>query len=223
MKTIKNYHPTSMKYEDKYTKDLLEYFGFLLLDLNNIKDLTKGKINETIAAWKDKYQDELEEVNRIHVLKLDKFSDKTIPTDETKREQTTLVNQLTNANMDMLNVNVDFLRQKFVELKTLENTYNYSKSMSDEFVRQVASSLEDKIVLFATMSTIGNLRELLFGNAESQGYTEYLWITQRDSKVRPSHAAMDGKWIKFDAVNPQPAGYHVGMDYNCRCFIGAVR
>lgn len=212
-----------MKYEDKYTKDLLEYFGFLLLDLNNIAELTKGKINDAISQWKDKYQDEIEEVNHDHLLKLDTFSNKTIATDETKREQTTLIRQLSNANTDMLNVNVDFLRQKFIELKTLENTYNYSPAMSDTFVQQIASSLEDKIVLFATMSTIGNLRELLFGNAESQGYTEYLWITQRDSKVRPTHVAMDGKWIRFDAINPQPAGYHVGMDYNCRCYIGAIR
>ena len=44
--------------------------------------------------------------------------------------------------------------------------------------------------------------------------THYIWRTKRDNKVRPSHAANEGKVFSWD--NPPPTG-HPRDDYNCRC------
>ncbi len=44
--------------------------------------------------------------------------------------------------------------------------------------------------------------------------THYIWRTRGDGKVRPSHAANDGKIFAWD--DPPPTG-HPGEDYNCRC------
>ena len=44
--------------------------------------------------------------------------------------------------------------------------------------------------------------------------THYIWRTKRDNKVRPSHAANEGKVFSWD--NPPPTG-HPGDDDNCRC------
>lgn len=44
--------------------------------------------------------------------------------------------------------------------------------------------------------------------------THYIWRTRGDSKVRPSHAANDGKIFAWD--DPPPTG-HPGEDFGCRC------
>jgi SPP1 gp7 family putative phage head morphogenesis protein len=215
---IKNYHKESIKYENKYAEELLVIYGILISMLNKVQRLTEKSIEDTIRLWKIEYAKEIEELNANYVNKLHEFSNRIVPTKEKFKQQETQVKKLTNANDDMLDVTTDFIKQKFTELSILERTYDYSSEQGNKFLEQIVNSTEDKIVLFATMSTINNLRELIFGNAESEGWTEYQWRTQRDSKVRPSHAAMDGKWIKFDDPSPQPAGYHVGEDYNCRCW-----
>ena len=223
MQKIKNYHPTSMMHEKRYKNELLWYFSILVASLNEIKELTDEKIEAAITGWQDKYGDEIAEVNYIHLQKLDRFTNRILTSEETRPEQKELLNKLANANIEMVGLNVDYLRQQFTQLKVLENTYDYSKEMSDKFVQETASTVMDKVALFAVMSTIANLRELIFGNAESEGNTEYQWATQRDQKVRPLHAQMDKKWVRFDDPSPQPLGLHVGMDYNCRCYISAVR
>lgn len=43
----------------------------------------------------------------------------------------------------------------------------------------------------------------------------YIWRTQRDGDVRPSHAANEGRIFSWN--NPPPTG-HPGEDYGCRCY-----
>jgi len=55
---------------------------------------------------------------------------------------------------------------------------------------------------------------------KSAGVTKYIWSTSRDERVRPRHAAMDGKTVSWD--DPPPVGnngerLHVGQDFQCRC------
>ncbi len=49
---------------------------------------------------------------------------------------------------------------------------------------------------------------------QSHAKTHYIWRTRNDRKVRPSHAANDGKIFAWS--NP-PATGHPGEDYGCRC------
>lgn len=45
--------------------------------------------------------------------------------------------------------------------------------------------------------------------------TYYIWHTQEDSKVRPTHAANDDQIFSWD---DPPATGHPGEDFNCRCW-----
>jgi SPP1 gp7 family putative phage head morphogenesis protein len=47
----------------------------------------------------------------------------------------------------------------------------------------------------------------------------YIWRTQEDGRVRPSHAANNGKIFEWD--NPPPTG-HPGQAYGCRCWAERV-
>ncbi len=49
---------------------------------------------------------------------------------------------------------------------------------------------------------------------EARTTTHYIWRTRQDDKVRPEHAANEGKIFAWD--NPPPTG-HPGEDYGCRC------
>lgn len=49
---------------------------------------------------------------------------------------------------------------------------------------------------------------------QQRSTTHYIWRTRGDGKVRPEHAANDGKVFAWD--NPPPTG-HPGEDYGCRC------
>ncbi|MDB2414379.1 phage minor head protein [Rickettsiales bacterium] len=47
------------------------------------------------------------------------------------------------------------------------------------------------------------------------GSTHYIWRTQDDKKVRPSHAANDDKIFEW---SKKPKTGHPGEDFNCRCW-----
>lgn len=56
------------------------------------------------------------------------------------------------------------------------------------------------------------------------GVTRAMWVTERDERVRPAHAAMHGTEYRLDGPPPLPAAYSSnhedcwpGDDYGCRC------
>ena len=56
------------------------------------------------------------------------------------------------------------------------------------------------------------------------GVTQAMWVTERDERVRPAHAAMHGTLYRLDGSPPLPAAYSSngqdcwpGDDFNCRC------
>ena len=58
----------------------------------------------------------------------------------------------------------------------------------------------------------GDLNQLRQKNV---GINSYIWSTSLDERVRPSHAAKEGK--KFSWDNPPNDTGHPVEDYNCRC------
>lgn len=59
-------------------------------------------------------------------------------------------------------------------------------------------------------------RELLLLHYKMLGNSKrYIWRTQDDKKVRPSHATNDDKIFSWDK---RPATGHPGEDYGCRCW-----
>lgn len=75
-------------------------------------------------------------------------------------------------------------------------------------------SMEDRAKFIARneVSTLsGQVTQL---RQQRIGIDKYIWQTSEDERVRPSHAALNGKVMRWDS--PPPFG-HPGMDYNCRC------
>jgi MoaA/NifB/PqqE/SkfB family radical SAM enzyme len=222
MITLNNYHIASVKIEKEYNTELLVVFGTLLNKLNSIDNLTERDINNVVNMWKIENIHEIQEINKIFVEKSANIADKQIPpVNDYQNERK--IDSLTIANDQMLNVTTEFVRQKFIELAVLEHNYNYNSELSTEFVQNIAKSTEDKIELFSTMSVIQNVREFLFLNAKANNYTEYLWRTQRDNRVRLAHAYMEGKWVLINYPPAETNYYHVGQDYNCRCWAAKFR
>lgn len=217
MITLTNYHKESVKVEKEYETELLIPFGELLTKLNSIDILTTRDINDVVNMWKLQNLDEIREINTIFVEKAEEIANKQIPplsSYQNERKSDLLI----IANDQMLNVTTESIRQKFIELAVLEQNYNYNTEQSTEFLQSIVKTTEDKIELFTTMSVIGNIKEFIFANAESHELIEYLWRTQRDSRVRPTHAYMDNKWVRIDQAPKETGYYHVGQDYNCRCW-----
>ena len=57
-------------------------------------------------------------------------------------------------------------------------------------------------------------RRLEHRRQRTEGVTHYIWHTEGDDRVRPDHAANDGKIFRWD--DPPSTG-HPGDDFNCRC------
>lgn len=219
---LDNYHRESMEVESQYADELLLLFGGLLTRLNDIKILTKRDIDNTVNLWKIENINDIQEINTIFVEKAENIANSQIPPQNSYQNERK-VDSLAVANDQMLNITTEYVRQKFIELSVLEQNYNYSDKASTDFLQSIASTTQDKIVLFTTMSTIENVKEFLFDNAIANDFSEYEWATQRDSRVRPSHAAMEGKWVKINQP-PRITGYlHVGQDWNCRCWARRFR
>jgi SPP1 gp7 family putative phage head morphogenesis protein len=92
---------------------------------------------------------------------------------------------------------------------------------------QMRKNLE-KVVLRYQDRTIPNKMKMLATHFNAKltevrmqeaGATHYIWHSRDDKRVRPSHAANDGKVFAWD--NPPETG-HPGEDYNCRCWAEPV-
>lgn len=98
---------------------------------------------------------------------------------------------------------------KHLPLHPIEETdpFVYRKSHAYRQAFENYIRYGEPIRLFEAKATEGN-----------RPTTHYIWRTQGDSKVRPSHRANDGKIFSWD--DPPPTG-HPGEDFGCRCFAQA--
>lgn len=60
---------------------------------------------------------------------------------------------------------------------------------------------------------------LVHARQENLGIVEYIWRTSEDGRVRPEHAANNGKTFRWDSP---PATGHPGEDIQCRCYAEAI-
>lgn len=77
-----------------------------------------------------------------------------------------------------------------------------------ERAQRVAARLARRAVTYARFAATR-------AAAAALGAPEYTWRTQRDERVRSSHAALDGR--SFNWLTGSPVG-HPGEPYGCRCF-----
>ncbi len=103
---------------------------------------------------------------------------------------------------------------------TLEGLSNSSRAseVAKEIMRtgDVTRSRANLIARTETSRTASTLTQV---RAQHIGSTGYIWRTSRDSDVRRSHAAMEGKFVAWTAP-PTLDGMtgHAGALPNCRCY-----
>lgn len=73
---------------------------------------------------------------------------------------------------------------------------------------------KSKAALLARDQTLKLNGQITRQRQQADGITQYIWTTSGDSRVRPSHKALDGSIQSWDV--PPPPG-HPGEDYQCRC------
>ncbi|WP_051919229.1 phage head morphogenesis protein [Basilea psittacipulmonis] len=83
--------------------------------------------------------------------------------------------------------------------KIIQERYDVSKSRANLIARDQSAKLN---------STLSQAQ------AQACGVTQYRWHTSKDSRVRESHAVLDGKVFSYD--NPPSVG-NPGQDFQCRC------
>lgn len=229
MNKLPNYHKYSIQQEKRHEEELLILLSLLLKSLNDLSILTPQNIEQIIQSWKIDNWSSITELTTDHLITLDQHAIKLIAKYESltsKFQRTKIINgnsdiiyKLYEADLQMLNVTIDYIKSKFIELSVLENTYKYTDAQSTAFIVAIVNGVESKVNTFVVQSTINNLRELLLENAKQKGFTEYKWRTQRDDRVRPLHAQMDDRWFRIDDPAPQPLGLQPGEDWGCRCYM----
>jgi SPP1 gp7 family putative phage head morphogenesis protein len=103
---------------------------------------------------------------------------------------------------------------------TLEAMFNASRS--SEVAKEIARSGEVTISranLIARTEVARTSSGLVEARAVHIGSEGYIWRTAGDSDVRPSHRAMNGKFVRWDSP-PTLDGMtgHAGCYPNCRCY-----
>ena len=95
------------------------------------------------------------------------------------------------------------------------------KSILRYINEKVPERIDRQIDLQSTNIIHDGNAEITKARSEAIGIHTFIWHTQRDSKVRPMHADLDG--YEFEANDPpvcEPDGlsYFPGTERNCRCY-----
>lgn len=76
----------------------------------------------------------------------------------------------------------------------------------------VSESRAELIARDQTLKLNGQITRL---RQQAAGVEEYIWSTSQDERVRPEHAALEGRKFAWD--EPTPIGYAPSEDFQCRC------
>jgi SPP1 gp7 family putative phage head morphogenesis protein len=91
-----------------------------------------------------------------------------------------------------------------------------AKEICTEIQRLISASLDNELIEDAKeLQLIENEIFAILDNKVDKKTSHYIWRTQGDDKVRPSHAANEGKIFMW---NKRPPTGHPGEDYGCRCW-----
>lgn len=91
-------------------------------------------------------------------------------------------------------------------------------SIADEIMR-AGDIARNRAMLIARTESSRASTVFTQARAESVGSEGYVWTTSRDGDVRPSHKAMSGKFVRWDAPPTlDKLTGHAGCVPNCRCF-----
>jgi len=88
-----------------------------------------------------------------------------------------------------------------------------------EKIQALGSVTRSRAELIAVTETGRAAANLMQARAQYVGSTEYVWRTQRDRVVRPSHREMEGKTVRWDSPPTlDNLTGHAGCVPRCRCW-----
>ena len=124
-----------------------------------------------------------------------------------------------------VNQNIELIRS--IDRRTLESIrYALSeniiravdrKMLVEELTESIMhmADVNEKRAALIACDQVGKLNSQLAQYEQAnQGVNSYIWVTMRDSRVRPAHREREGKRFYWD--NP-PSGGHPGWAIRCRC------
>lgn len=92
---------------------------------------------------------------------------------------------------------------------------------AEDIAREIAASgkvADSRAQTIARTEVARTATALTMARAEYIGSEGYVWMTSRDSRVRDSHAAMNGKFVRWsDPPTLDGMRGHAGEFPNCRC------
>lgn len=225
---LNNYHVDLITIEEDYKDKLITLLGFLIFNLNKI-DLTKNNIQDVITDFYNSYEDEIKDNNKKLINDVYKVSDKSY--DLLHKDNTKLIKDITISEIkkkEYVHITDDFIDNIIKDIELQYNKLLISKKLNDnkldiinnknDIINKINKTINNNIEYITKIVAFKRITYL----AKKDGYTQYLWVTQRDARVRDTHELMDGQWVNIDTP-PAITNYnHVGYDYNCRCYIGAL-
>ena len=114
--------------------------------------------------------------------------------------------------LTFINLGEEDLRHVTKRNNTLTEIYNY--------IDERIEASKRKVDFLAKNETNRMVNEYKMEEYQTHGIYQYIWQTKEDDKVRPYHAALNGKIIDYDDPPIQDEygnRAHAGMWYGCRC------
>ena len=106
----------------------------------------------------------------------------------------------------------------------LTNEARYSGRRAEDIAQEIKLTgrvSESRARLIARTEVSRTAATFMQARAMSAGSEGYIWRTSRDSDVRPSHQAMEGRYVRWDTppkTDKSLDPYHAGCGPNCRCY-----
>lgn len=136
-----------------------------------------------------------------------------------------MLRQLQNSQVELI---------KSIPLSAAQHVHEYAvqaqiASIRHEDLARKLIELEGvskaKADLIARTETSRAAANLVQARAQYAGSDGYIWRTSGDGNVRPSHVAMDGKYVRWShppKTDKNLDPYHAGCGPNCRCYAEPV-
>lgn len=134
------------------------------------------------------------------------------------------IEKLTTEAADLI-TSLPYEAARQIEDKAMHAVFNGTRA--DELREYIASRGDVSLARADVIARTEISRQssvLTQSRAEDNGSVGYIWHTSEDGRVRPSHAALNGVFIRWDNPPLVDGHYraHAGQIFNCRCWAEPV-
>ena len=134
-----------------------------------------------------------------------------------------LENTLAATTRENVNLIKSIPAQYLKDIESIVFTETVKGSNAGSMIKQISEKggvSERRAKLIARDQTSKFNAALTQKRSENLGVEEYVWRTAEDDRVRPTHAANNGKTFRWDS--PPPKTGHPSDDVQCRCYAESI-